>query len=161
MPNRILGIDPGFDRIGIAVLEGTGTKQTLLHSECIETKKKDSHEKRLRALGERLVEVIKEWEPRALAIEKLFFNQNASTALKVAEARGVVLYEVARAGLMVYEYSPQDVKIAVAGYGKADKKAVGMMARKLVRVPEGKKRLDDELDAIALCITHLATAKPV
>lgn len=161
MPNRVLGVDPGFDRIGVAVLEGTGQKQTLLHSECIETNKKDSHAQRLLQLGKRLAEVIDEWRPGALAVEKLFFNQNASSALKVAEARGVILYEAALKNVPVYEYSPQDVKIAVAGYGKADKTAVEAMAGKLVRIPAGKKKLDDEIDAIAVGITHLATAKPV
>lgn len=159
--SRVIGIDPGFDRIGVAILEGTASAQTLLHSECIVTDKKASHEARLEMLGARVAEVIEEWEPSAVAIEKLFFNQNTSTALKVAEARGVILYEVARASVSVYEYSPQDVKIAVAGYGKADKTAVEDMVRRLVTIPETEKKLDDEIDAIALCITHLATRKSV
>lgn len=163
MPSKrvVLGVDPGFDRIGVAILEGTGQKQTILYSECIVTDKKASHEKRLLQLGTRLAEVIEKWEPTELAIEKLFFNQNTSTALKVAEARGVILYEVARRGLSVYEYSPQDIKIAVTAYGKADKAQVEFMVRKLIRLPDSAKKLDDEIDAIAVGITHLVSRKGI
>ncbi len=158
-PNRVVGIDPGFDRIGVAILEGGRGAQTLLHSECIVTNKKDSHDKRLLQLGSRLQEVIAEWTPSHLAIEKLFFNQNTSTALKVAEARGVILFQAAQAGLEVFEYSPQDVKIAVTGYGQADKTSVENMVYKLVKIDGGKKKFDDEIDAVAAGLTHLATHK--
>ena len=148
----VLAIDPGFDRIGIAILD----RNKLLYSECLETNRKSSHEQRLLESGKRVRKIIKKWRPEALAIEKLFFNQNITTALKVAEARGVVLYEAARAGVEVYEYSPQAVKIAVTGYGKATKREMEKMIGKLVKLNETKK-LDDELDAIALGITHIAT----
>jgi crossover junction endodeoxyribonuclease RuvC len=163
MPNktRVLGVDPGFGRIGIAVLERGSGRETLLHSECIETDKKSAHEKRLLTLGLGVREIILEWKPSALAIEKLFFNQNISSALGVAEARGVIIYEAARAELSVYEYSPQDVKIAVTGYGKAEKAQMESMTRKLVRVPSSQKKRDDELDAIALCITHLVSHRNI
>lgn len=164
MPNKkdiIIGIDPGFDRLGIAVLLREGATASLLHSECVVTKPKESHEKRLLMIGSRLDAVIKEWSARELAIEKLFFNQNTSSALGVAEARGVIMFQAARAGLSVYEYSPQDVKIAVTGYGKADKESVATMVSKLVALPDSRKRLDDELDAIAVGITHIATKRGV
>ncbi|KKU50281.1 MAG: Crossover junction endodeoxyribonuclease RuvC [Parcubacteria group bacterium GW2011_GWB1_49_7] len=155
---RVLAIDPGFDRLGLAILE----RNTLLHSECIVTKPKDSHDKRLLVIGEKLRETIEKWQPKELAIETLFFNQNTTSALKVAEARGVALYEAARAGLSVFEYSPQAIKIAVTGYGKADKIQVGMMVKRLVQLPlKDRKMLDDELDAIALGITHLATRRSI
>ena len=160
-PNSVLAVDPGFGRIGVAVLVEESSRQKLLYSECIETDKKTPHEERLLYLGESLRKIIKEWQPKALAIEKLFFNQNTNTALRVAEARGVILYEGACGKLKVYEYSPQDVKIAVTGYGKAAKSQVETMTRKLVKVDEGKKKLDDELDAIALGITHLASRKVI
>lgn len=159
--NRVLGVDPGFDRIGIAVLEQDGSRETLLYSDCLETSRKDSHEKRLLALGLKVRGVIGEWRPQALAVERLFFNRNAKTAFGVAEARGVIIFEAAQAGLSVYEYSPQDVKMAVTGYGKADKIQVADMVRKLVHVPEGAKKLDDELDAIAVGITHLASHRTI
>lgn len=155
----VLGIDPGFDRLGIAVLSGTNTKQELLYSECVETSRKDEHALRLKTIGVRVRDVIKKWKPQALAIEKLFFNQNATNALKVSEARGVVLYEAKLANLSVFEFSPQEVKIAVAGYGKADKRAVEMMVRRILSISLEKKMLDDELDAIAVGICHLATQR--
>lgn len=156
MQNKVIGIDPGFDRLGVAILK----KDQVLFSACIETDRKASHETRLLGIGKTIEKIIKEWEPMELAIESLIFNQNTTSALKVAEARGVVLYEAARSGLKVYEYSPQAVKIAVTGYGKADKKQVELMMRKLVNIGDGKK-LDDEIDAIALCITHIATNKHI
>jgi crossover junction endodeoxyribonuclease RuvC len=158
MPNRVLAIDPGFDRIGAAVLEG----DKVLFSYCIETDRKLPHSERLLEIGEAVRKIIKKWVPQSLAIEELFFNQNITNALKVSEARGVILYEGAQAGLEIYEYSPQAIKIAVTGYGKADKKQVENMVLKLVKLPKtARKKLDDELDAIALGITHLATQKGI
>ncbi|MDQ3089715.1 MAG: crossover junction endodeoxyribonuclease RuvC [bacterium] len=151
----VLAIDPGFDRIGVAVLEKQ-TKEVVLFSECISTSPKDTHESRLEKIGLRVREIIIEWNPRDLAIEKLFFNQNTTSALKVAEARGVILYEASLGGLEIFEYSPQAIKIAVTGYGKASKSQVESMVEKLVVLKDNKKRLDDEMDAIALGITHLA-----
>jgi crossover junction endodeoxyribonuclease RuvC len=157
-PNRVLGVDPGFDRVGIAILE----KDNLLFSTCIETNRKESHAKRLEQIGKTLHSVIKKWDPASLAIESLFFNQNTTNALKVSEARGVILYEAALKGLTIFEYSPQAIKIAVTGYGKADKKQVETMVQKLVKMPlNSVQKLDDELDAIAVGITHLATQKSI
>ncbi|MBX4198824.1 crossover junction endodeoxyribonuclease RuvC [Candidatus Parcubacteria bacterium] len=155
--SRTIGIDPGFDRCGVAILEGTKSKQTLLFSTCIMTDKKQAHEDRLLTLGSELASIIKKWKPESLATEKLFFNINVRTGIKVAEARGVILYEAARARLDVYEYSPQDVKIAVTGYGKADKRQVEDMTLRILGMKQAPK-YDDETDAIALCITHLASA---
>jgi len=152
----VLAIDPGFDRVGVAVLE----KDNLLYSECIETDRKSPHAERLLQIGEEVRRVIKKWKPEDLAIEELFFNKNITNALKVSEARGVIVYEAVRAGLEVHEYSPQAIKIAVTGYGKADKTQVESMVRKLVKIAETeRKMLDDELDAIAVGITHLASVK--
>lgn len=153
----ILAIDPGFDRLGVAVLQ-MGKKEEVLFSECITTSPKQKHEERLSKIGLRLREIITEWKPESLAIEKLFFNQNITSALKVAEARGVILYEAKLGGLKIFEYSPQDIKIAVTGYGKASKEQVETMVTKLVILKNeaSKKRLDDEIDAIALGLTHLA-----
>lgn len=155
---RVLAVDPGFDRVGVAILEG----DKVLFSECIVTNRKDSHELRLLEIGESLNKVIKKWKPEDLAIETLFFNQNVSTAIKVAEARGVIVYEASRASLEIFEYSPQAIKIAVTGYGKANKSQVENMLQRLVKLPITKtKQLDDELDAIALGITHLATRRGI
>ncbi len=155
----VLAIDPGFDRIGVAVLQ-MNKKEEVLFSECITTSPKQKHEERLKKIGLRLREIISVWSPQSLAIEKLFFNQNITSALKVAEARGVILYEATLGGLEIFEYSPQAIKIAVTGYGKASKEQVESMVIKLVTVKDKKKkRLDDEMDAIALGITHLASTR--
>jgi crossover junction endodeoxyribonuclease RuvC len=161
----VLGIDPGFDRLGLAILSEENGASVLLHSECFETDRKASKEERLLAIGLRVKEIIEKWQPQELAIEKLFFNQNTSSALGVAEARGVILYEAAAAGIIVYEYSPQDVKIAVTSYGKADKTQVEMMVSKLIKLRSPKnnkeKLKDDEIDAVALGITRLASRRVI
>ena len=156
--NIVLGIDPGFDRIGVAILN----KQEVLFSDCIETNRKLPQQKRLFQIGETIRKIVEKWKPRDLAIESLFFNQNTTNALRVAEARGVIMYEAERAGLEIFEYSPQAIKIGVTGYGKADKIQMETMVKKLVTLSKkSSKRLDDEVDAIALCITHLATKKSI
>jgi len=155
---RVLAIDPGFDRVGVAILENN----QVLFSDCIVTDRKKPHESRLFEIGNAVREIIDIWKPKDLALETLFFNKNVSTAIKVAEARGVILYESQRAELEIFEYSPQAIKIAVTSYGKASKKQVEEMVKKLVVLPSQKRiRLDDELDAIALGITHLATKRGI
>lgn len=145
---RSIAIDPGYDRVGIAIFEG----QSLLHSECFTPPSKDFGE-RLLSIHEKLTEVISKFAPESLALETLFFSRNQKTAIKVAEARGVVLLIASAHRIPVYEYSPQAVKIAVTGYGASDKKAVTHMVDRLVPLSK-KKRLDDEYDAIALGIAH-------
>src|SRR3990167_6691066 len=132
MSKSVLAIDPGFDRIGVAILN----KEKLFFSKCIETDRKLPHAKRLLQIGTEIRKIIKKWKPKSLAIETLFFNQNTTNALKVSEARGVILYEASLGDLDVYEYSPQAVKIAVTGYGKADKIQMESMVKKLIKVPE-------------------------
>jgi len=152
----ILGVDPGFDRIGVAILE----KEKVLFSDCIQTNRKLPHSERLLEIGKVIKKVIKKWNPTTLAIESLFFNQNITNALKVSEARGIIIYEAMEAGLEICEYSPQAVKIAVTGYGKTDKTQMATMVKKLVNLPNKlSRRLDDEIDAIALGITHLASKR--
>ncbi len=151
---RILAIDPGYDRLGIAVLEGNASKPVLVWSDCI-TPKKGVREVRLACVLEAVTSVIKKYSPDILAIETLFFNKNIKTAVGVAEARGAILAAAGIASLSVVEYSPQQVKNAVTGHGGADKGAVARMVPKLLELSD-KKRLDDELDAIAIGITALA-----
>lgn len=155
---RTLAIDPGFDRVGVAVVEKNGSKEKLLFSECILTNKKESQSERLKQIGLEIKKIIKKWKPESLAIEKLFFNQNTSTALRVAEARGVILYESICAGLEIFEYSPQEIKIAVTGYGKAAKKEMETMTVRLLSLKTIPK-YDDEIDAQAVGITHLVSYK--
>jgi crossover junction endodeoxyribonuclease RuvC len=163
---RVLAIDPGFDRIGAAILArdpsasaraGSNTER-LLFSMCIETDRKATQGERLADIGTKIRSLIHEWKPEYLAIEKLFFNQNTTSAIRVAEARGVIIYEATIAELEIFEYGPQEIKIAVTGYGKAGKAEVQSMALRLLGISKKPKR-DDEADAIAVGLTHLASYK--
>jgi crossover junction endodeoxyribonuclease RuvC len=149
---KILGIDPGYGRIGIAILEKGGKSDQLIHSECFETDGKLPHYKRLLLIGEKIRKIIEKYEPGKAAVETLLWSKNKKTALQVAEARGVILLEIARHNVLVCEYNPNQIKLAVTGYGKSDKKQVISMVEKLVKLAP-KKRLDDEYDAIAAAIT--------
>lgn len=155
---RVLAIDPGFERLGIAVLEKQAGKEVLLYSACFKTPAGDPFPKRLRAVGEKLSEVISEYSPSILAIETLFASNNKTTVMHVAETRGVILYEAERGGLSIEEYHPPQIKVAVTGYGKASKEAVMSMVRKLIRI-ESSTTSDDELDAIAIGLTAFAHLK--
>lgn len=150
---RSLAIDPGYDRLGIAVFE----KTTLIHSECFTPPKGDVPE-RLLAVALKVEELIQTYKPSSLAIESLFFNKNQKTAIHVAEARGAITVAAMRNGVSVHEYSPQAVKIAVTGSGNAAKDGVIRMVERLVTLPK-QKRLDDEYDAIALGIAHTSTLR--
>ncbi len=159
---RILAIDPGYERLGIAVLEkkGGSKKEELLFSTCFFTSKDLPHPTRLALVGKEIERVIKEYTPTQLAIETLFFSKNTKTALQVAETRGVILYQAAASGLKIHEYSPASIKIAVTGYGKSDKEHVIAMVSKLITLSK-KIKYDDEYDAIATGITFFATYRPL
>jgi len=158
-PVRILGIDPGFDRLGVCVLDKEGSKEVLVHSRCIITSRADTFEKRLGAIGSQLETLIKEYHPNELAIEKLFFAKNQTTAINVAEVRGVVLYLAHIHTLSIHEYSPPQIKLAVAGHGNATKNDIAHMVPKILKIPLSVNLLDDELDAIAIALTHSAHRK--
>lgn len=155
---RILGIDPGIERVGIAVIERTAGKETFIFSECFKTSAKLSHANRLELIGLEMARVINEWKPGGMAIEKLFFEKNTTTAMGVAEARGVMLYEAAKAGLVIFEFTPMEIKVAVTGYGGSDKRGVMDMVPRLIQLPE-RTMIDDEVDAIAAALTCFAYKK--
>lgn len=156
---RIIAIDPGYDRVGVAVLEKKpGAKEIVLYSTCITTNQKQSIAERIFVIGTEIARVISEYTPVALAIEKLYFTTNQKTAMGVSEARGVIIYEALRAHLTLFEYTPIEIKVAVTGYGKATKDAVHLMINKLVSL-EKQRRFDDEIDAIAIGLTCLAREK--
>jgi len=158
---RVLAIDPGFERVGIAILEkDTGASETLIYSSCFITDKALLFEERLLLIGKEILRVIGEYTPDALAIETLFFNTNQKTALRVSEARGVIVYTAKSNGLKIFEYTPLQIKIAVTGYGKAPKNQVADMTQKLISIPK-KPKYDDEMDAIAIGLTCLASEKAV
>ena len=143
LSETILAIDPGFDRIGLAVMKLERDKPKLLFSECFKTDSKEARPERLFSIGRRAKEVIKKWQPETLAIETLFFNTNITSAIGVAEARGIIIYEAIGAGMTISEYGPQTIKIAVTGYGKAAKRDVASMLKKLLGVKKTVKN-DDE-----------------
>lgn len=152
---KVLAIDPGYDRLGVAIMEKNDNKELLIHSECIETSNEEELTQRLHTLGKRIEELLDAHKPDAVGIETLFFNKNIKTAIGVAQARGIILYLALKAGCKVFEFGPQEIKVAVTGYGKSDKKAVIDMVKRLVEnVPNDA--LDDEYDAIAVGITCLA-----
>lgn len=155
---RVLGIDPGYDRLGVAVIEKVDGKETVVFSDCVLTDKNAELSARIHELGTAVKELIAAYKPQCVAIETLFFNKNVKTAVAVAEARGVILFLAQEAGCVVHEYGPQEIKVAVTGYGKSDKAAVLDMVKRLARnVPE--KALDDEYDAIAVGLTCLVSIR--
>src|SRR3989344_6614459 len=119
----ILGIDPGFERLGIAILEKNKgeKKEKIIFSECFKTSSKLDFSERLHLIGERVKKIIKKYMPEILAIETLFLNTNQKTVMHVAEVLGVIIYEAMNAGLKVLEASPPQIKIATTGYGRANK----------------------------------------
>ncbi|MBI3888328.1 crossover junction endodeoxyribonuclease RuvC [Candidatus Nomurabacteria bacterium] len=157
---RVLGIDPGYERLGIAVLEKdkTDRREQVIFSECFKTSAELDFNERLFLIGEEIKRVIKKYQPGVLAIETLFLTTNQKTVMHVAEARGVVIYEAACANLKIFEASPPQIKIATTGYGKANKEQVMKMVKILVKIDEEKKS-DDELDAIAIALTAFAHLK--
>lgn len=155
---KVLALDPGYDRLGVAVVEKQSGKEVLLFSACIETDKQTDLSIRIHQVGRALVGLLKNYKPDAVGIETLFFNKNQKTAIGVAQVRGVILYLAHEAGAKIFEFGPQEIKVAITGYGKSDKKAVIDMVKRLVQnAPE--KALDDEYDAIAVAITTLAHAR--
>lgn len=152
---RVLAIDPGYDRIGVAIMEREGQKDILIYSACIETTRRTETPARLAELGDAIAQLLKTYTPNVVAVETLFFNQNRSTAIVVAEARGIILYLAMIHGADVREYGPQEIKVAVTGYGKSDKRAVIDIIKRLVPTAPARA-LDDEYDAIAVGITALA-----
>ncbi len=155
---RVLSIDPGYERVGIAVLEKRNGKEFLLYSDCFKTNAKDEFSERLAQIGAEIERMIKKFSPGALAVESLLFNSNQKTAMKVAEARGAIICISKLAGLEIHEYTPLQIKNAITGYGRADKSQVEMMTRQLVEIKK-ENIIDDEMDAIAIGLTALASVK--
>lgn len=155
---RIIGIDPGYDRLGIAIIDKKNNKDVLVFSSCIETDKKLPHYKRLFSIYSSLNSIIKKHKPDEASIETLFFSNNQKTALLVSEARGVLLSLCAEHNIQTTEYTPASIKIAVTGHGKSDKKQIISIIPKLIKI-EREIKYDDEYDAIAIAITHSASRR--
>lgn len=157
---RIIGIDPGYDRLGIAIIDKPSKgKELLLYSECFKTSNKDSIYVRLHSIGQEIKRVIEEFKPDELAIENLFITKNQKTAMRVAEARGIIIYEAQKHSLVIKEYTPMEIKLAITGDGASDKLRVTKMVGLLIKIPAKmaeKKMFDDEYDAIAAALAHSA-----
>jgi len=155
----VLGIDPGTATIGYALVRDLpdGNCQAVAYG-VITTPKEDSDAVRLVQLYKELNEILALHHPETAAVEKVFFQKNISTAIAVGQARGVVMLALAQAGLEVGEYTPNEVKQAVTGYGSADKKQVQEMVRVLLALDK-IPRPDDAADALAIAITHLNTRR--
>jgi crossover junction endodeoxyribonuclease RuvC len=147
-----LGIDPGLERVGFGIVDRQGSRLVSVAWGLIETPRVGLGE-RLCLIHDQLVDVLNEHKPDAVAIEKLFYAKNQTTVMDVARAAGVILYTAAEKGLAAAEYSPPEVKLAVVGNGRADKKQVGYMVCRLLGLPEPPKP-DDCADALAVALTH-------
>ena len=155
---RILGIDPGLAIVGFGVVE-TGKRDPIhIRHGVIRTPAGEPLARRLLTVYEDFCELIEAFKPDALAIEELYFQKNVNTALPVAHSRGVILMTAQRHGLTVAEYSPQQVKMAVTGYGNADKKQMMEMTRVLLGL-QNTPRPDDAADALAVAVCHMYASR--
>ncbi len=155
---NIIGIDPGIGRTGWGIVSKEGQKITSINYGCIETLSDQLMPDRLLSLHENLLAIFNAQKPSCLAIEDLFFNTNAKTALVVGQARGVVLLAAAQYKIPVAIYTPLQVKIALTGYGRAEKSQVGQMVKIILKLKSVPKP-DDTADALAIALTHAFTVK--
>ena len=151
---RVLGVDPGLSRCGVGVVEGTGHRPIAVRAGVITTPPSAEIGARLHQLHTEMTQLIAEARPECISIERVFFNNNVRTAMGVGQAAGVVLLAAEQAGIPVTQYTPTQVKAAVAGAGDADKEQVGFMVRTLLRLAE-VPRPADAADALALALCHL------
>lgn len=149
----ILGIDPGYAIVGFGVLCCERNTQTLLTCGAINTPAGIPLSKRLLQIELDLSELIEQFKPDALAIERLYFGNNVTTGIGVAQARGVILLTAERHGIPIFEYDPSQVKMAVVGYGKAEKHQVMDMTKRLLHLKSVPKP-DDAADAVAIALCH-------
>lgn len=151
--NRILGIDPGYARTGYAVLDYYRDRFKIVDYGLISTEANTDFSRRLLTIDRAIDSICARFEPDCMAIEELFFYRNITTAIGTAQARGVCIVAAARRGLDIYEYTPMQSKLAVTGYGHADKLQVQEMVKYLLRLKEIPKP-DDVADALAIAICH-------
>ncbi|MDA1079298.1 MAG: crossover junction endodeoxyribonuclease RuvC [bacterium] len=149
----ILGIDPGYDRLGWAVAAIEQKKMSLLAYDCIVTDKTQDFLQRMGAITLDLESIFAKYKPSELAIETLVFARNTTTALKVSEIRGSIITTAAAHNIKSFQYNPMTIKLSVTGYGRADKQGISKMLRMLFPEIEQVAH-DDTMDAIAVVITH-------
>ena len=149
----VLGIDPGFGRIGYGVIQYVKNKYHVLEYGCITTETNSYFPTRLMKIEKDLEDIISRYKIDAVSIEELYFNTNSKTAIKVAEARGVILNTIAKNDIDIFEYTPLQAKLAIVGYGRADKIQVKNMVKQFLGL-EKMPKLDDTTDALAIAICH-------
>jgi len=154
----VLGIDPGIAITGIAIVSEEKGKQTLIHSEAITTSLSLSTSLRLLKLFKSLKSILKKYHPDVAALENLFFNTNTKTALIIGQARGVVQVVMAQHDVPIAEYTPLQVKMALTGYGRADKVQIQQMVKNILRLPKVLSP-DDIADSAAIALTHCFSYK--
>ena len=153
---RIIGIDPGYAITGFGIIEYTGNHFKLINSGAIETKAGVPFPNRLQKIYDDMMTLIDEYKPDAISIEELFFNTNTTTAIGVAQGRGAVLIAASKTNTPIYEYTPLQIKQALTGNGRAEKKQIQYMVKSILGLKEVPKP-DDAADAVAVAITHLQT----
>lgn len=156
---RIIGIDPGTGILGFGVIDVVGPKVQLVDAGVIRTPVKEDDAVRLETIFQELNDIIMNTKPTVMSVEKLFFARNVTTAMTVSQARGVVLLCARLAGLQIFEYTPMQIKQAITGYGKADKKQMQEMVRVLLKLQEAPQP-DDAADALAAALTHASSVRP-
>lgn len=154
---KILGIDPGYAILGWGIIEKTGNRFRPVDYGAITTDKDMPMPERLQVLYDELREIIREYNPDVASIEKLFFNTNTTTAINVGQARGVAILACIKGNLQVAEYTPLEIKQALVGYGRADKKQIQFMVKTMLNLKEVPKP-DDTADALAAAICHAHSA---
>ena len=155
---RILGIDPGFAITGYSIIDYIGNKFKLVTSGAIKTEAGTPFPLRLSEIYTNLNNIIDEYQPDSISVEELFFNNNAKTAINVAQARGVIIVVGCQRNIPTFEYTPLQVKQAVVGYGRADKIQVQKMVKTILKV-EKLPKLDDITDSMAIAICHAHSSR--
>ena len=155
-----LGIDPGYDRLGVAIIDSE-TKPNIVFSECFSPKKTQTYQEKIHSIGTHITDIIQTYNPQEISIEQIFFTNNQKTAMDVSAVRGAIIYCAMKEKVSVFEYSPTQIKMAVTGFGKSNKQQIKKMVSLLTNIQEDTKRLDDEIDAIAIALTHTVIQKKV
>jgi len=151
---RVLGVDPGTATTGWAIVEEVKKNPRLVACGCVNTSKSNSDAERLVEIGRDIATLVKKYKPAEAAIEDLFFFKNLKTAITVAQARGVILYEIKKNLIPLFAYTPLQVKQAITGYGRAEKKQIQVMVKNILNL-KNVPRPDDAADAVAIAICHL------
>ena len=158
---RVMGIDPGLATVGFGIVDSAGTFDfRAIEYGAVLTPAGEKTEDRLLEIYENVDELVKTFKPEAVSIEKLFFNTNEKTAINVAQARGVILLAVRKNNIPIFEYTPLQIKQALTGYGRAEKKQIMYMVKKLLHL-EKEPRPDDTADALAAAICHIYSASSI